>query len=154
MALPRMNFGVPILGYPDAGKEFIVDTDASDIGLGGVLSQRNGDQEIVIAYFSKSLSKPERNYCVTRRELLAVVKSLQNFIKYLLGRKFHLRTDHAALKWLLQFKNPEGQVARWIKLLQEYDFVESNIAAGNLMAMQMHCQEELALKIASIASMY
>ncbi|CAK1581867.1 unnamed protein product [Parnassius mnemosyne] len=66
----------PVLGYPNAGKEFIVDTDASDIGLGGVLSQRNGDQEIVIAYFSKSLSKPERNYCVTRRELLAVVKSL------------------------------------------------------------------------------
>ncbi|CAK1601771.1 unnamed protein product [Parnassius mnemosyne] len=66
----------PILGYPDAGKEFIVDTDASDIGLGGVLSQGNGDQEVVIAYFSKSLSKPERNYCVTRRELLAVVKSL------------------------------------------------------------------------------
>ncbi|CAK1585606.1 unnamed protein product [Parnassius mnemosyne] len=102
----------PILGYPDTGKEFIVDTDASDIGNGGVLSQRNGDQEIVIAYFIKSLSKPERNYCVTRRELLAVVKSLQHFSKYLLGRKFHLRTDHAALKWLLQFKNPEGQVAR------------------------------------------
>ncbi|CAK1579348.1 unnamed protein product [Parnassius mnemosyne] len=113
----------PILGYPDAGKEFIVDTDASDIGLGGVLSQRNGDQEIVIAYVCKSLSKSERNYCVTRRELLAVVKSLQHFSKYLLGRKFHLRTDHAALKWLLQFKNPEGQVARWIELLQEYDFV-------------------------------
>ncbi|CAK1587290.1 unnamed protein product [Parnassius mnemosyne] len=113
----------PILGYPDAGKEFIVDTDASDIGLGGVLSQGNGDQEIVIAYFSKSLSKPERNYCVTRRELLAVVKSLQHFSKYLLGRKFYLRTDHAALKWLLQFKNPEGQVTRWIELLQEYDFV-------------------------------
>ncbi|CAK1596265.1 unnamed protein product [Parnassius mnemosyne] len=39
------------------------------------------------------------------------------------GQKFHLQTDHAALKWLLQFKNPEGQVARWIELLQEYDFV-------------------------------
>ncbi|CAK1602413.1 unnamed protein product [Parnassius mnemosyne] len=104
------------------GKEFIVDTDASDIGVGGVLSQRNGDQEIVIAYFNKSLSKPERKYCIIRRELLAVVKFMQNFSKYLLGRKFRLRTDHAALKWLLQFKNPKGQVARWIELLQEYDF--------------------------------
>ncbi|CAK1604110.1 unnamed protein product [Parnassius mnemosyne] len=64
----------PILGYPDAEKDFIVDTDASDIGLGVVLLQWNSDQEIVIAYFSKSLSKPERNCCVTRRELLAVVK--------------------------------------------------------------------------------
>lgn len=68
------------------------------------------------------LSKPERNYCVTRRELLAVVKSVEHFYKYLYGRKFLLRTDHAALKWLLQFKNPEGQVARWIERLQEYDF--------------------------------
>ncbi|CAK1594185.1 unnamed protein product [Parnassius mnemosyne] len=126
--------------HPDAGKVFIVDIDASDIGFDGVLSQRNGNQEIVIAYFSKSLSKAERNYCITRRELLAVVKSLQNFSKYLLGRKFHLRTDHAALEWPLQFINPEEQVARWIELLQEYDFVIEHAAAGNLMAMQMHCQ--------------
>ncbi|CAK1601322.1 unnamed protein product [Parnassius mnemosyne] len=138
----------PIVGYPDAGKEFIVDTDASDIGLGSVLSQRNRDQEIVIAYFSKSLSKPERNYCVTRRELLAVVKSLEHFSKYLLGRKFHLRTDHAALKWLLQFKNPEGQVARLIELLQEYDFViehRSGKSHGNADALSRstaHAQQE------------
>ncbi|CAK1589642.1 unnamed protein product [Parnassius mnemosyne] len=93
----------PILEYPNAGKEFIVDTDASDLVLGGVLSQRNGDQKIVIANSSKSLSKPKRNYCAARQELLAVVKFLQHFSKYLMGRKFHLRTDHAALKWLLQF---------------------------------------------------
>lgn len=113
----------PILGYPDSENEFVVDTDASNTGIGGVLSQRKGEHEVVIAYFSKSLSKPERNYCVTRRELLAVVKTLQHFSKYLLGRKFRIRTDHAALKWLLEFKNPEGQVARWIEQLQEYDFV-------------------------------
>ena len=72
-------------------------------------------------YFSKTLSKPERNYCVTRRELLALIKGVEHFYKYLYGRKFLLRTDHAALKWLLQFKNPEGQVARWIERLQEFD---------------------------------
>ncbi|CAK1599253.1 unnamed protein product [Parnassius mnemosyne] len=151
----------PILGYPDAGKEFIVDTDASDIGLGGVLSQRDGDQEIVIAYCSKSLSKPERNYCVTRRELLGVVKSLQHFSKYLLGRKFHLRTDHAALKWLLQFKNPEGQVARWIELLQEYDFVieyRSGKSHGNADALSRrpcpedckHCTKQEGKEVVSV----
>ncbi|CAK1580245.1 unnamed protein product [Parnassius mnemosyne] len=151
----------PILGYPDAGKEFIVDTDVSDIGLGSVLSQRNGDQEIVISYFSKSLSKPERNYCVTRRELLAGVKSLQHFSKYLLGRKFHLRTDHAALKWLLQFKNPEGQVARWIELLQEYDFViehRSGKSHGNADALSRrpcpgdckHCTRQEGNEVVSV----
>ncbi|UFO01039.1 hypothetical protein LOK48_06560 (plasmid) [Wolbachia endosymbiont of Corcyra cephalonica] len=113
----------PILGYPNRNGRFIVDTDASNTGIGGVLSQEQGDRQVVIAYFSKSLSKPERNYCVTRRELLAVVKTLQHFNKYLIGRPFTLRTDHAALIWLLQFKNPEGQVARWIEQLQEYDFV-------------------------------
>lgn len=112
----------PILGYPQTEGQFIVDTDASNTAIGGVLSQKQGEREVVIAYFSKSLSKPERNYCVTRRELLAVVKTLQHFNKYLIGRQFLLRTDHAALKWLLQFKNPEGQVARWIEQLQEYDF--------------------------------
>ncbi|CAK1586146.1 unnamed protein product [Parnassius mnemosyne] len=151
----------PILGYPDAGKEFIIDRDASDIGLGGVWSQRNGDQEIVIAYFSKSFSKPERNYCITRRELLAVVKSLQHFSKYLLGRKFHLRTDHAALKRLLQFKNPEGQVARWIELLQEYDFViehRSGKSHGNADALSrrtcpedcMHCTRQEGKEVVSV----
>ena len=112
----------PILGYPNAHGDFVLDTDASNEGIGGVLSQVQDGQERVISYFSKTLSKPERNYCVTRRELLAIVKSLEHFYKYLYGRKFLLRTDHAALKWLLQFKNPEGQVARWIERLQEYDF--------------------------------
>nr|WPV71156.1 MAG: replicase [Ips erranti-like virus 3] len=112
----------PVLAFPRPGEEFIVDADASNIGLGGVLSQIQDGEERVIAYFSKSLSKPERNYCVTRKELLAVVKTVEQFHKYLYGQRFRLRTDHASLKWLFQFKNPEGQIARWLQRLQEYDF--------------------------------
>ncbi|KAG5886026.1 hypothetical protein JTB14_023667 [Gonioctena quinquepunctata] len=112
----------PILSYPLPKGKFILDTDASNVGLGAVLSQIQEGQERVIGYFSKTLSKPKRNYCVTRRELLAVVKGVEHFYKYVYGRRFLLRTDHAALKWLLQFKNPEGQVARWIERLQEFDF--------------------------------
>ncbi|GBM14276.1 Retrovirus-related Pol polyprotein from transposon 297 [Araneus ventricosus] len=84
--------------------------------------QNTGNEERVIAYFSKSLGKPERNYCVIRKELLAIVKSIEHFHHYLYGRKFLLRTDHASLRWLLNFKEPEGQIARWIQRLQEYDF--------------------------------
>ncbi|GBN32942.1 Retrovirus-related Pol polyprotein from transposon 297 [Araneus ventricosus] len=91
-------------------------------GIGAALSQNIGNQERVIAYFSKSLGKPERNYCVTRKELLAIVKSIEHFHHYLYGRKFLLRTDHASLRWLLNFKEPEGQIPRWIQRLQEYDF--------------------------------
>ena len=120
--LKKALTSAPILSYPLGNGNFILDTDASNVGLGAVLSQIQDGQEKVIGYFSKTLSKPERNYCVTRRELLAVVKAVEHFYKYLYGRKFLLRTDHAALKWLLQFKNPEGQVARWIERLQEFDF--------------------------------
>ena len=109
------------LHYPVPGKPFILDTDASNVGIGAVLSQEIDGQEVPVAYYSKALTKPERNYCVTRREMLALVSALKHFHKYLYGQKFVLRTDHAALKWLLQFKNPEGQVARWIEQIQAYD---------------------------------
>lgn len=111
----------PTLMSPTLDHPFVLDTDASDSAVGAVLSQQT-EGEPVIAYYSKSLSVPERNYCVTRRELLAVVLAIRHFHPYLYGRRFLLRTDHAALCWLLSFKEPEGQVARWIEILQGYDF--------------------------------
>ncbi|UYV66258.1 K02A2.6-like [Cordylochernes scorpioides] len=118
--LKEMLVAAPILAYPRPGDSFILDTDASNTGIGGVLSQVQEGSERVIAYFSKTLSKPERNYCVTRKELLAIVKSIEHFHHYLYGQEFILRSDHASLQWLLNFKNPEGQLARWIQRLQEY----------------------------------
>jgi hypothetical protein len=75
-----------ILALPLPGQRFIVDTDASNVGIGGVLSQVKDRQERVIAYYSKTLNKAERNYCVTRQELLAIVRTLQHFHKYLYGQ--------------------------------------------------------------------
>ncbi|GFS47181.1 hypothetical protein TNCV_2053491 [Trichonephila clavipes] len=103
------------------GKQFILDMDVSHDSIGAVLSQEIDGQESYITYFSNCLSKPERNYCVTRKELLAIVKAMEHFHPYLYGRRFLLRTDHASLTWLLNFKNSEGQIARWIQRLQEYD---------------------------------
>ena len=54
----------PILALPDPGHSFIVDTDASDVGLGAVLSQEGAGGERVVAYYSHSLSRPKHNYCV------------------------------------------------------------------------------------------
>jgi hypothetical protein len=113
----------PVLAFPDLSKPFILDTDASDTGIGAVLSQLSDDgTERVVAYASRTLSKPERRYCVTRRELLAVVYFTRHFRPYLLGRHFTLRTDHGSLTWLWNFREPEGQLARWLERLQEYDF--------------------------------
>ena len=113
----------PVLAYPDYSQPFILDTDASNTGIGAVLSQLDEDgKERVIAYASRLLSKPERRYCVTRRELLAAVTFTRHFRPYLLGRHFTLRTDHGSLTWLKNFKEPEGQLARWLERLQEFDF--------------------------------
>jgi hypothetical protein len=76
----------PILAYPKLGEGFIVDTDASNWGIGGVLSQVQDGQERVIAYYSKTLNKAERNYCVTRRELLAIARTLEHSHKYRMAK--------------------------------------------------------------------
>lgn len=113
----------PILGYPlpDAG-EFILDTDASNSAAGAVLSQLQEGREVVIAYASTTFNKAQRGYCTTYRELYAVVWSVKHFNHYLWGRKFKIRSDHSALRWLLSFREPEGMVARWIARLDTYDF--------------------------------
>ncbi|GBM02206.1 Retrovirus-related Pol polyprotein from transposon 297 [Araneus ventricosus] len=139
----------PVLIYPRTDKNFILDTDASNEGIEAVLSQKIGNEECVIAYFSKSLGKPERNYCVTRKELLAIVKSIEHFHHYLYGRKFLLRTDHASLRWLLNFREPDGQIVRWIQRLQEYDI----IARDTLTEMQMRSFEDPVKRVANIARM-
>ena len=112
----------PILAYPNETGQFILDTDASLVGMGAVLSQVQGQGEKVISYYSRCFSGSERNYCVTRRELLAIVLSVKNFHHYLYGRPFIVRSDHGALKWLLNFRKPEGQLARWIETLSMYDY--------------------------------
>ena len=119
--LKQLLSTAPVLGYPRLEGLWILDTDASDVGLGAVLSQVQDGVERVISFGSRTLRKPERNYCVTRRELLAIVTFVSYFRHYLIGTKFLVRTDHAALIWLLRKRDPVGQMAQWITLLSEYD---------------------------------
>ena len=111
-----------MLGYPRPEGKLILDTDASSHAVGAVLSQEQDGVERVLTYYSQTLKRAERQYCVTRKEVLAVVKGIHQFHVYLYGCRFTIRTDHTALKWLLNFRYPEGQVARWLQQLQEYDF--------------------------------
>jgi hypothetical protein len=109
----------PILAYPQPGDRFIVDTEPSNFGFEGVLSQRQDGQEHVMAYYNKTLNKAERNICGTRRELLAILRKLEHFHKYSYGLEFHLCTDHSALTRLMSFRILEGQIARWNEHLQK-----------------------------------
>lgn len=120
--LKNLLTSAPILGYPRDRGELILDTDASNVGIGSVLSQVQDGEERVLAYGSRRLSTTEQNYCTTRRELLAVVEFATHFRQYLLGRHFIVRTDHSSLQWLIRMKEPEGQLARWLEKLGEYDF--------------------------------
>jgi len=116
----------PVLAMPTDEGEFILDTDASDKSIGSVLSQVQEGEEKVIAYAGRVLDKREANYCVTRKELLAVVYSLKHFRQYLLGRHFKVRTDHAPLTWLRRTPEPIGQQARWLEIMENYDFEVSH----------------------------
>ena len=112
----------PILAFPTETGQYILDTDASNFGLGGVLSQIQGDVERVVAYCSRALRPSQRCYCATKREMLAAVAMCTQFRSYLRGAKFTLRTDHKSLVWLHRFKDTEGMMVRWLHALQQFQF--------------------------------
>ena len=111
----------PILAFPTETGRYILDTDASNFGLGGVLSQIQDDVERVVAY-SCALRPSQRRYCTTKREMLAAVAMCIQFRSYLRGAKFTLHTDHKSLVWLHRFKDMEGMMARWLHALQQFQF--------------------------------
>ena len=86
-----------------------------------MLSQVQEGKERVISYYNKTLDAAQRNYYVTRSELLAVIKAITFFRPYLYGRQFILSTDHASLMWLCRRKESHHQVAR-LEILAEFRF--------------------------------
>lgn len=129
-----MLTNAPIMAHPRDAGDYILDTDACDVSIGAVLSQIQDGVERVVAYGSKSLSKTQKNYCVTDRELLAVRYFTEYYRSYLLGRKFLVRTDHQAIRWLFNMKEPKSRIARWIECLSEFNFEiehRSGVKHGN-----------------------
>lgn len=123
-ALRTALCSTPVLSYPDPqGGPFVLDCDASNFAVGCCLSQVQNGEERLIAYHSETFNKAGRNYCITRKELYALVSGLRHFHPYLAGAPFIVRTDHAALKWLRTMKDTvEGQLARWLERLEAYQF--------------------------------
>lgn len=114
--------GAPVLPYPDPSSPYILACDTSTEGIGTVLSQVQEGQERVVICYSQKFSRPERNYCVAHKELLAVVKTVDHFHPYLYRAKFTVPTDHATLCWLKMLKNRKGQMVNWLGRLEQYHY--------------------------------
>ena len=114
-----------MLAYPDfsvSSGGFILDTDASKVAIGAVLSQMHDGEERPIVFGSRVLTKAERNYDASDREALALVHFANQFQHYLLGRNFISRANNTALTALMSVKEPRGRKARWVEQLAEYTF--------------------------------
>ena len=112
----------PVLAYPQFGHPFLLETDASGLGLGAVLSQKQMDGTTrPIAYASRTLQPHESNYGISELEALGVVWAVKHFRHYIYGHQCTVYTDHEALKSLLNTPQPSGKLARWGMALQELD---------------------------------
>lgn len=122
MELKQRLVTAPILAMPDFEREFVIQTDASDYGVGAVLTQNFDEGEKVIAYISRSLTRQERNFSTTEKECLAVLFAIEKLRPYVEGTHFTVVTDHYSLLWLNSLQNPSGRLARWAVRLQQYHF--------------------------------
>ncbi|UYV84377.1 hypothetical protein LAZ67_X001970 [Cordylochernes scorpioides] len=122
----------PVLYIYDPSKPCHLFTDASSLGVAGVLKQPD-EQGILhpIGYFSRKLHPYEQNYTASEIETLAIINSVQRFHTYLHNIHFTLHTDHLPLKWIKNVKNPQGRLFRWSLILSQYSFDIKHIKGLN-----------------------
>jgi hypothetical protein len=120
--LKRRLASPPILKFPDFDRPFTITTDASNIGLGAILSQIYNNNEHVVAYASRNLNSAEKNYSTIEKELLAIVWAIDKFEPYVLGTKFTVVTDHSPLVHLKNLKIKSRRLTKWRLKLAEYNF--------------------------------
>ena len=110
----------PVLGYPDYYKPFVLYTDASDVGIGAVLLQKQEEKFRIIRCLSRTFTPAERNYSSPERECLAIAHSMNLLKPYLLGTYFTVMTDNKALLTLKENANFKSRLLRWHLALQQF----------------------------------
>jgi transposase InsO family protein len=124
----RAFASVPLLSFPDFSKRFVLATDASQTGIGGILYQPDDDDDTItssniVAIASKQLDQTQRNYPVYKKELFAVIYCLRKFHSYLWGRKVTVLTDHKPLVHITNQKLMTVALQQWLDVLLDYDLV-------------------------------
>ena len=129
----------PVLRPPHWDQEFILQVDASNRGLGAILSQQDKEGlEHPIAYASRKLQPREEKLSTTEKECLGIVWAVELFRYYLFGRKFRLQTDHNPLVWLNQVHDKNRKLLRWSVTLQEYDMQVEHKSGKNNSNVDAH----------------
>ena len=109
--LKKQLCSAPVLHSPDFDKPFLLQTDASDRGVGAILSQEDADgNDHPVAYFSRKFLPREQRYSTVEKECLAIKLGFQAFRVYLLGRPFTIQTDHCAHIWLDHLKENNARL--------------------------------------------
>ena len=106
---------------PNASDSYRLQTDASGLGIGAVLSVIR-EEEMPVAYYSRQLRSSEKNYSSTELECLAVVAAIKHFECYLAGWRFELETDHRALEGMTTSSNCNRRLNRWTLFMQDFNF--------------------------------
>lgn len=109
---------------PDFSRTFVLQTDASKVGMAAVLFHERPDgKRDIISYSSARFNNAEQRWHSNEQEAFAAVWAIKRYSQYLTGRRFILRTDNKALVWLHKFKDERAKLTRWALLLQEYNFI-------------------------------
>ena len=113
----------PVLRFPDLNTPFVLEVDASNYAVGGILSQKAPDNTLhPVAYFSTALQKSQQNWSATTKEAFALVLAVRHWHVYLAGRHFVLNSDHNPLTHMRQQRDPRGKFSRWLSELEEFDY--------------------------------
>lgn len=121
----KSNFYFIYQKTPQKMISFLLDTGITDLETGKYYFKSTETREH--SFMLESNSAVEKHYCVTRKELLVIVRSIVHFNHYLYGRKFIIQNDAPAAQWLLRVQSPEGQLAHWFHKIKQYDFIFQNL---------------------------
>lgn len=116
------HMSAEVLAFPNYDLPLIIDTDASEEGIGALISQVQEDgSERPIAYAARPLRGAQCTiYTVYVKEMLALGWALEYFEPYIYGKKFLVRTDNVGLSWLKTTKNLRGPMTRWLERIMEF----------------------------------